>query len=109
MAVHLRQIVCAPKTNIKVGAWRAGKVPRADFPMAKSAYGLGNSFKWCVISFEALGAECRVLVVMNEPKQKYEAVLGVMASNSLRILCTYEYHPSEPGGIVMQRMMIPKR
>jgi hypothetical protein len=95
--VRLKDIVCASKDDIKVGQWRSGKVPRNDFPMAKSAYGLGSSFRWCVISFEALGVECRVLVVVNAPKQKYEAVLGVMASNGLRILCTYEYHATEPG------------
>ena len=95
--MRLRQIIAASKTNIKTGEWHTGKVPRADFPMAKAAYGLGNSFRWRVISFAVLGTECRVLVVVNAPKQKYEAVLGVMASNGLRILCSYEYHPSEPG------------
>jgi hypothetical protein len=36
--------------------------------------------------------------VFNEAKQKYEAILGVMAADkSLRILCSYEYHASEPG------------
>jgi hypothetical protein len=95
--VRLRQIVAASKAKIEVGKWHTGKVPRADFPMAKAAYGLGNSYKWCVISFEAFDTECRVLVVLNESKQKYEAVLGVMGPNGLKILCTYEYHPSEPG------------
>ncbi|HTS42619.1 MAG TPA: hypothetical protein VMH84_18995 [Xanthobacteraceae bacterium] len=95
--LHLKQIVRASKSNIKVGQWRSGKVPKADFPMARSAYALGNSFRWCVISFETLGAECKVLVVINEPKQKYEAVLGVMGPIGLRILCTYEYHATEPG------------
>ena len=65
--------------------------------MAKAAYALGSSFRWCVITFEVLGSECRVLVVVNAPKQKYEAILGVMASNGLRILCSYEYHATEPG------------
>ena len=97
MVVNLRQIIRAPKDKIEIGQWRAGKVPRADFPMAKNAYGLGLSFKWNVVKFEALGVECRVLVVLNESKQKYEAVLGVMGPRGLRILCTYEHHPSEPG------------
>jgi hypothetical protein len=96
--VRLRDIIRADKYDIKVGRWSAGKVPRADFPIAKKAYGLGNSFKWCVITFQALGAECRVLVVVNEFKQKYEAILGVMGSDrSLRVLCSYEYHETEPG------------
>jgi hypothetical protein len=38
-----------------------------------------------------------VLIVQHEAKQKYEAILGVMSANGLRILCSYEYHASEPG------------
>lgn len=95
--MRLKDIVRAPKDAIKVGEWHSGKVPKADFPIARSAYRLGNSFKWCVITFQALGAECRVLIVQHEAKQKYEAILGVMSTNGLRILCSYEYHASEPG------------
>jgi hypothetical protein len=95
--VRLRQIIASSKTAISVGKWQSGKVPRADFPMAKAAYGLGSSFQWSVITFTSLETECRVLVVVNAYKQKYEAILGVMGPNGLRILCTYEYHPSEPG------------
>jgi hypothetical protein len=96
--LRLKDIIRAPKTEIVIGGWHAGRVERKDFPIAKKAYRLGSSFQWCVITFQALGAECRVLVVRNDGKQKYEAVLGVMGANGmLRILCTYEYHASEPG------------
>ncbi len=37
MGPRLRRIVGAPKTDIKLGAWHVGKVPRKDFPMAKQA------------------------------------------------------------------------
>lgn len=43
------------------------------------------------------GRECRVLVVFNAAKEKYQAVLGVMAADILSVLCTYEYHAVEPG------------
>ena len=76
--MHLKDVIRAPKDNIKIGQWRSGKVPKADFPIARSAYRLGSSFKWTVIQFQAQGVECRVLVVMNHGKQKYEAILGVM-------------------------------
>ncbi len=95
--MHLRQIINADKTEIKVGAWRRGKVPKADFPCAKRAYGLSNSFEWCVIDFTALGAKCSVLVVLNQAKEKYQAILGVLTDAQLRILCTYEFHATEPG------------
>lgn len=94
---QLRDFYRAPKTDIQIGKWQSGKVPKGDFPMARSAYNLGSAFRWCVVTFKSLGCECRVLVIMNKAKQKYSSVFGVMGPNGLRILCTYEYHPSEPG------------
>lgn len=93
----MRKIVAAEKSAIKFGPWKNGKVPKADFPLAKGPYRLGSSFQWCVISFTALAQEMRVLVVMNRAKEKYEAVLGVMGPDGLRILCSYQYHAGEPG------------
>ena len=97
MGPRLRRFVGAPKADIKLGAWHSGKVPKKDFPMAKQAYGLGSSFRWRVISFVALGVECRVLVILNLAKEKYEAILGAMGSETLHVLCSYEYHAGEPG------------
>jgi hypothetical protein len=97
MEPRLRRIVRAPKTDIKIGPWHSGKVPKKDFPIAKKAYGLGASFRWSVISFTALGVECRVLIIFNAAKEKYEAVLGAMDSETLHVLCSYEYHAGEPG------------
>ena len=81
--MRLREIIRAPKSEIEIGKWRAGKVPKSDFPLFKNAYNLGSAFKWNVITFQALGAECRVLVVFNAGKQKYEAILGVMGSRGI--------------------------
>ena len=97
MGPRLRRFVGAPKADIKLGAWHSGKVPKKDFPMAKQAYGLGSSFRWRVISFVALGVECRVLVILNLAKEKYEAILGAMGLDALHVLCSYEYHAGEPG------------
>lgn len=97
VAMKLRDIIAAEKTSVKVGSWHTGKVPRGDFPIARAAYRLGSSFEWCVISFQALGAEARVLVILNPAKEKYDAVLGVMGATGLRVLCSYEYHAAEPG------------
>lgn len=65
--------------------------------MAKKAYSLGASFEWCVVKFAALGRDCRVLVIFNAAKQKYEAILGIMAADQLSVVCTYEYHATEAG------------
>jgi hypothetical protein len=101
MNFDLRRLVRAPKANISIGRWAFGKVPRSDFHIAKSAYGLGNAYRWCVISFTTTidGNEipCKVLVVVHFGKQKFEAILGVGLSGPMRILCSYEYHASEPG------------
>ena len=98
MGPRLRRIVGAPKDDIRVGPWTNGKVPRKDFPMAKQAYGLGNSYRWCVVSFVALGLECRVLIVLNRAKEKFEAILGAVGvSGMMHVLCSYEYHAGEPG------------
>lgn len=97
MGPRLRRLVGAPKGNIKLGGWQTGKVPKKDFPMARQAYSLGSSFRWCVVSFEALDIECRVLVILNLDKEKYEAILGAMSPDNLKVLCSYEYHAGEPG------------
>lgn len=97
MNFSLRDLVKAPKSDISIGNWNYGKVPKTNFPMAKQAYGIGRSYRWSVISFVALGADCKVLVVANFQKQKFEAIFGVMGSGTLHILCSYEYHASEPG------------
>lgn len=96
MALRLRRIVAVQKVNIEVGKWQSGKVPKASFPMGKAPYGLGNSYRWCVVTFTAFGAPCRVLVVLNLAKEKFEAILGV-GDDVMRILCAYEYHAGEPG------------
>ena len=95
--IRLQEIVRSSKSDIQVGGWHQGRVPRAEFPIAKSSYDLGRSFRWCVIKFVALDNHCRVLVVLNEPKQKFQAFLGVFADTRLRILCCHEFHAGEPG------------
>lgn len=51
--MDLRTIIAAEKSDIKINAWHTGKVPRADFPLAKSPLRLGASFEWCVVTFTA--------------------------------------------------------
>ena len=95
--IRLQEIVSASKSQIHIGLWHQGRVPRADFPIAKGSYDLGRSYQWCVMKFDALGFECRVLVVLNAPKQKFQAFLGVSEGARLRILCCHEFHAAEPG------------
>jgi len=95
--VTLRKIIAANKTNVRVGPWKNGKITRADFPLAKAAYRLGSAYRWCVISFDALGASFKCAVVFNRGKSKYEAILGAVNDHALRVLCSYQFHEGEPG------------
>jgi hypothetical protein len=96
--IRVQEIIRASKTDIQLGAWHRGAVPRAEFPIAKKSYGLGRSYEWRVIKFGAGGFECRVLVVLNVSKERYEAILGAMVDGgTLRILCNYQYHAPEIG------------
>jgi len=97
LLINLRRIVRASKSEIAIGKWHNGKVPKSEFPIGKTSYRLGNAFQWCVIKFTALSIEFKVLVVMNPSKEKFQAILGAPDSSSIRILCTYEYHADEPG------------
>lgn len=91
--MHLRALIGAAKSQIRVGEWRNGKVPRASFPLARKAYRLGSAFEWCVITFHALGHECRVLVIVNVAKESFKAIVGVVDEDTIRVLCSYEFHP----------------
>lgn len=91
--MRLRELIGSTKSQIKVGDWHTGKVPRASFPLARRAYRLGNSFEWCVITFHVLDRECRVLVVLNTAKESFKAVVGVIDDDAIRVLCSYEFHP----------------
>jgi hypothetical protein len=95
--MDLREVISAEKANIKIGPWKAGKIPKLDFPLSKSAYRLGNSYRWCVVSFEALGGVFKCAVIFNAGKKKYEALLGFMVNQTLKILCSFQFHEGEPG------------
>ena len=95
--MDLREIIGASKSGIRIGPWHTGKVPRADFPLARKAYSLGRSVDWCVVTGRALEVEFRVLVIFNRGKQKYDAILAYGFCAAISIM------PVSRGGIVMPR------
>lgn len=95
--MRLKHVIAAPKTDILIGKWKSGKVPKASFPVGRKAYGLARSYGWCIISFKADDERYRILIVLNESKQIYQAVLGKVGPKFMSILCSYEFHASEPG------------
>lgn len=98
--MRVRDVIASEKTDIVLSKWKSGKVSRADFPLSKAkgrAYRLGASFRWRVISFSALGEAFKVLVLLDEGRHFYRAVLAQVVGSDLRILCQHEYHATDPG------------
>src|SRR3546814_16446394 len=98
--MRLQDLINAPKSDVHVGEWKKGKIPRADFPLSRARskdYKYSSAYDWCVIRFRALGADCRVRVLLREGREIYYATLGVVEGGDTKILCSYEYHGTEPG------------
>lgn len=98
--MRLADFIRAEKTDIKLGDWHAGKIPRANFPMSGArgkAYKFGPSYSWQLITFVCLGRHCRVLILMNEGKAMFRASFGVDCGNDTVLLCDHEFHGDHPG------------
>lgn len=98
--MDLRALIGAKKSSVKSGGWKQGEIPRAQWPSRKAKskfYKWGPLYHWQVITFSALGNECRVLILLNEAKQIFRASFGVTSAGETTVLCDYEFHASEPG------------
>ena len=94
--VDIRDIIRAPKRISSGGKWSAGTMPRTAFPLSRSgnkAYRLGNR-RWRVVTFEALGMNCRLLVNYHPTLSQYQAMLGVEMDGDIKVLATLEHHPT---------------
>jgi hypothetical protein len=98
--MNLRALIGAPKHSVRTGEWKRGEIPRSYWPSrrAKSkAYKYGPLYTWRIVSFHALGADCRIRILLNLDKQIFRATFGVTESGETTVLCDYEFHASEPG------------
>ena len=98
--MKLRDIIRAPKSGIHTGAWKAGKIPRSEYPLSRARdrdYKYGPAYDWRIVKFTALGLDCRVLILLRERREIYYARLGVVEHNDTKIICSYEFHGAEPG------------
>ena len=98
--MNLKQIICSPKSDIKIGEWRKGLIPRADFPLSRAKpkdYKVSDAYDWCIIRFSCLGLDCRVRVLLREGREIFYATLGVVEGGDTKIVCSYEFHGTEPG------------
>jgi len=97
--MNLKAIISAKKSDIHIGDWKNGRIPKKDFPArAKAkAFKFGPAYDWAIIRFKALGYDCRVRVLLREGREIFSATLGVVEKGSLKILATHEFHGTEPG------------
>jgi len=98
--VNLKEVIRSPKTNVKIGEWHIGHVPRSKFPMSRArtkSYRFGPDWKWRLVTFEVAGNLCRILLLLNESKEIYRARLAVEMEGDMLVLCEHEYHATEAG------------
>jgi hypothetical protein len=96
----LKSIIRGAKTNLDVGKWVRGHIPRNVFPMSRvkdKRYKYGPEYAWRVVKFEAEGHQCRILILLNEDKEILRARLGVEVNGDMVVLSDFEFHASEPG------------
>ena len=98
--MKLSDIIRADKTNVDLGKWQSGHIPRNAFPLSKlksKRYKYGSEYRWRVVRFVANNLGCRILILLNEGKGIYRARLGVEMDSDLVVLCDHEFHSGEPG------------
>ena len=96
LGVNVRKIVQSVKTIKKVGKWAEGPMKRSSFPLSKSrdrVYKLANR-RWRIVTFEACGLDCCLLINYSKTLLQYQAMLGVDSGGDMKVLASLEYHPT---------------
>jgi hypothetical protein len=71
-------------------------MPKTAFPLSKSgnkSYKLGNR-RWRVVTFDACGLSCRLLINYHPTLFQYQAILGVDVGGDVKVLASLEHHPT---------------
>lgn len=92
----MQEVIRGRKTNISVGEWGSGKIPKANFPLSKAgkkAWAFGPSWKWRFARFSCEGRDFVVRLLFNPDKMKVHAHLAMRSDRDLIVLCSYEFHP----------------
>lgn len=98
--MNLTDLITAKKTDVVTGAWKEGTIPRPQWPSKRANakfYKWGPSYRWRIVTLSVLGAECRILLLLNQTKQIFRASFGITRQGDTTVLCDYEFHASEPG------------
>ena len=94
--VNVRKIIQSVKTIKQSGKWMDGPMRRTHFPLSKSkdkSYKLANR-RWRVVTFEAGGFDCRLLINYSKALLQYQAMLGVDCDGDMKVLASLEHHPT---------------
>lgn len=94
--MDVRDIISAAKRIKSDGQWASGAMPRTAFPLSKSgakSYKLGSR-RWRVVTFEACGLNCRLLINYSYMLSQYQAMLGVDVGGDTKVLASLEHHPT---------------
>ncbi len=97
--MNVHDIILAAKRIKSDGQWASGVMPRTAFPLSKSgnkAYKLGNR-RWRVVTFDACGVGCRLLINYHPMLSQYQAILGVEVGGDTKVLAFLEHHPTHKG------------
>lgn len=87
-----------PKTVVKIGPWRDGKMPDKAFPLSKGrSYSLGSNWRWCVCELEGDGTAYLLLIAFDYMKAQYRAWLGLRHGADQALIGRLEYHPTHRG------------
>lgn len=85
-------IIRANKSNVTIGHWETGTIPRAKFPLTRNKLSLGRGWKWRTVTFSALENEFIVLVAISCEKESYRATLAMKFGKTLKVVCCHELH-----------------
>jgi hypothetical protein len=97
--MDIRDIIQSEKRIKSGGIWAVGTMPRTAFPLSKSgnkAYKLGNR-RWRVVTFDAAGFSCRLLINYSYELSQYQAMMGVESNGDTKVLASLERHPTHKG------------
>lgn len=98
--MNLWKLRKAKKSEISIGNWSTGKMPRTAFPMSGSrtrAYRLGKAWNWSIITFNSADSQYRILVAFRTDKEQFQAKLAVNDAGDMKLVARLEYHPTHDG------------
>jgi len=91
------QPIKGKKTAKCLGQWSSGKVPRSEFPMP-GPFPIKPYQRWrCLTLSDATGRDLRLLIVVSDRRNEFQAVLAEVINGKSYILARLEEHATHRG------------